>query len=132
MESIDRRRFIGTTAGGVAAGLAGVNGISSVVANTDAASESARTDVVPPPPMFPLGKTGIQLSRVGQGTGVSGGNRQSNQTRMGFDKLVSLFHHAYDRGITFFDMADLYGTHVYFREALRTIPRDKVTILTKL
>jgi aryl-alcohol dehydrogenase-like predicted oxidoreductase len=29
-------------------------------------------------------------------------------------------------------MADLYGTHVYFREALRTIPRDKVTILTKL
>ena len=51
---------------------------------------------------------------------------------MGFDQLVALFRHAYDRGITFFDMADLYGTHIYFREALRTIPRDKVTILTKM
>jgi len=66
------------------------------------------------------------------GTGVHGGNRQSDQTRMGFDKLVALFRHAYDRGIRFFDLADLYGTHVYFREALRKMPRDKVTILTKL
>jgi aryl-alcohol dehydrogenase-like predicted oxidoreductase len=45
---------------------------------------------------------------------------------------VALFRHAYDRGITFFDLADLYGTHIYLREALRTIPRDKVAILTKL
>ncbi len=66
------------------------------------------------------------------GTGVHGGNRQSNQTRMGFEKLVSLFRHAYDRGIAFYDLADLYGTHIYFREALRKIPRDKVCILTKL
>jgi aryl-alcohol dehydrogenase-like predicted oxidoreductase len=66
------------------------------------------------------------------GTGVHGGNRQSDQTRMGFERLVALFRHAYSRGITFFDLADLYGTHVYFREALRTIPRDRVTILTKL
>jgi aryl-alcohol dehydrogenase-like predicted oxidoreductase len=51
---------------------------------------------------------------------------------MGFEKLLGLFHHAYNRGITFFDLADLYGTHVYFREALRTLPREKVTILTKL
>jgi aryl-alcohol dehydrogenase-like predicted oxidoreductase len=51
---------------------------------------------------------------------------------MGFEKLVNLFHHAYDRGITFFDLADLYGSHVYFREALRTIPREKITILTKV
>jgi len=51
---------------------------------------------------------------------------------MGFEKLVALFRHDYERGITFFDMADLYGTHIYFREALRFIPRDKVTILTKL
>ena len=49
------------------------------------------------------------MSRVGQGTGVSGGNRQSNQSRMGFERLVALFRHAYDRGITFFDTANVYG-----------------------
>ncbi len=82
--------------------------------------------------MIDLGKTGIRMSRLGQGTGVHGGDRQSDQTRMGFEKLVGLFHHAYDRGLRFYDLADLYGTHMYFREALRRIPRDKVAILTKM
>lgn len=95
-------------------------------------SAAAAEGAVPPPPLVPLGTTGITLSRIGQGTGMHGGNRQSNHTRMGFEKLVGLMRHAYDRGVTFFDLADLYGTHVYFREALRSIPRDKVAILTKL
>jgi aryl-alcohol dehydrogenase-like predicted oxidoreductase len=82
--------------------------------------------------MIKLGKTGIEMSRLGQGTGVHGGNRQSDQTRMGFAQLVGLMQHAYDRGIRFFDLADLYGTHVYFREALKGMQRDKVAILTKL
>ncbi len=85
-----------------------------------------------PPPQVPLGKTGITMSRIGQGTGMRGGDRQSNHTRMGFQKLVDLFQHDYDHGITFYDLADLYGSHIYFREALRSIPRDKVSILTKL
>jgi aryl-alcohol dehydrogenase-like predicted oxidoreductase len=51
---------------------------------------------------------------------------------MGFEKLVGLMQHAYDRGIRFFDLADLYGTHVYFREALRAMDRDKLAILTKV
>jgi aryl-alcohol dehydrogenase-like predicted oxidoreductase len=118
MNPIDRRNFLGRAAG-VAAGLA-------------AASELKAAEIPPPPPLVPLGPTGIELSRVGQGTGVSGGDRQSDQTRMGFQKLVSLFRHSYDRGIRFFDLADLYGTHVYFREALRSIPREEVAILTKI
>ncbi len=85
-----------------------------------------------PPPQVELGKTGIRCSRLANGTGTHGGRRQSDQTRMGFEKLVRLFHHAYERGVTFFDLADLYGSHVYCREALRSIPRDRVTILTKL
>jgi len=82
--------------------------------------------------MIELGKTKIKMSRLGQGTGVHGGDRQSDQTRMGFAKLVELMHHAYDRGIRFFDLADLYGTHVYFREALKEMKRDELTILTKM
>jgi aryl-alcohol dehydrogenase-like predicted oxidoreductase len=125
MASIDRRRFLGTTAG-----LAATVGGSQLVRGED---QSAIVGEVPPaPPIVPLGKTGIQVSRVAQGTGVHGVNRHSDQSRMGFAKLVALFHQAYDRGITFFDMADNYGTHVYFREALREIPRDRVRILTKL
>lgn len=116
MSPIDRRGFLAATAGAAAY-------LSSPRAAGAAALE---------PPQVPLGKTGIKMSRVGQGTGMHGGNRQSNHTRMGFDKLHKLFLHAYERGITFFDLADLYGTHVYFREALRTIPREKVAILTKL
>lgn len=128
MDKFDRRGFIGTSAG-LAAGLATYgHSTRTLIAKTGEPS----TGTVPPPPQIELGNTGIKMSRLGQGTGVRGGNRQSNQTRMGFDKFVDLFHHAYDRGITFFDLADLYGTHVYFREALRTIPRDKISILTKI
>lgn len=119
MAEVTRRGFMAATAG--AATYLGVAGGSRAAA-----------PVPSPPPQVPLGNTGLVLSRVGQGTGVRGGDRQSNQTRMGFDKLVALFRHAYDRGITFFDLADLYGTHIYFREALRAIPRDKITILTKV
>jgi aryl-alcohol dehydrogenase-like predicted oxidoreductase len=82
--------------------------------------------------MVKLGNTGIELTRLAQGTGVHGGNRQSDQTREGFEELTALFEHAYDRGIRFFDLADLYGSHLYFREALRKIPRDEIKILTKI
>jgi 1-deoxyxylulose-5-phosphate synthase len=118
MNSCNRRNFLASLGGGSIC-LYGV----------------ARAQAVPspaPPPQVPLGKTGITMSRIGQGTGMRGGNRQSNHTRMGFQKLVDLFQHDYDHGITFYDLADLYGSHVYFREALHSIPREKVAILTKL
>jgi len=125
MATIDRRRFLGASAGAAAA--------LATLRPTHAADSLATTaGDVPPPPVVPLGDTGLELTRLGQGTGVKGGNRQSDQTRLGFDKLVALFRHAYDRGIKLFDLADLYGSHVYFREALRSIPRDDVTILTKI
>lgn len=117
MDEINRRLFLTASAGAAALG--------ATAEADDAASP-------PPPPTVSLGKTGIVTSRLAIGTGVHGGNRQSDQTRMGFEKLVALFRHAYDRGVRCFDLADLYGTHVYFREALRSIPREKVTLLTKL
>jgi aryl-alcohol dehydrogenase-like predicted oxidoreductase len=122
MHEYNRRSFLARSAG-AALGLASV---APVLAD--------ETGTPPIPPQVPLGRTGITLSRLAMGTGVHGGNRQSDQTRMGFERLVALFRHAYSRGVTFFDLADLYGTHVYFREAMRNnaIPRDRITILTKL
>ncbi|MCF7847574.1 MAG: aldo/keto reductase [Kiritimatiellales bacterium] len=94
-------------------------------------ARAAKKTDVPPPPMVTLGSTGIKTSRMAQGTGMRGGKRQSNHTRAGFEHFVGLLRHAYDRGIRFFDLADQYGTHIYFREALRYIPREEVTVLTK-
>ena len=79
-----------------------------------------------------LGNTGIEVSRMAMGTGSSGWNGSSNQTRnLGIKGLSDLLRNSYDNGITFFETADQYGSHPHIREALKKIPRDKVVILTK-
>jgi 1-deoxyxylulose-5-phosphate synthase len=131
MDQIDRRRFLGSAAGAAAA-LGTAGGLRAATTSEKPPAAASSPDRPPAPPMIELGKTGIKMSRLGQGTGVHGGKRQSDQTKMGFAKLVDLMHHAYDRGIRFFDLADLYGTHVYFREALRDMKRSELTILSKM
>jgi 1-deoxyxylulose-5-phosphate synthase len=79
-----------------------------------------------------LGPRKIELSRMAMGTGTSGSNGSSNQTRkLGYRGVSELFRAAYDQGINFWDSADQYGSHTYIREALKTVPREKVVILTK-
>ena len=78
-----------------------------------------------------LGKTGIQVSLVGMGTGSVGSGQASNQTRLGVKEFGQVVRHALDHGICFFDVADQYGSHVYLREALKGIPRDRYVIQTK-
>ncbi len=78
-----------------------------------------------------LGKTGIQVSLVGMGTGSHGSGQASNQTRKGVKEFTRVVRHALDRGITLFDVADQYGSHVYLREALKGVPRDRYVIQTK-
>lgn len=80
----------------------------------------------------PLGKTGIKMSRMCQGTGMRGGNRQSNHTRMGKEKFESLLRYAYEHGVRTFDLADLYGTHPYVISALKDVPRKKIHIISKI
>lgn len=78
-----------------------------------------------------LGKTGIQVSLVGMGTGSVGTGQASNQTRLGVKAFTRVVRHALDRGVCFFDVADQYGSHTYLREALKGVPRDKYVIQTK-
>jgi aryl-alcohol dehydrogenase-like predicted oxidoreductase len=131
MKQIDRRQFLGATAG-AASVLGAAHALRGEELRAHRLPANNMPDPPPAPPIVELGRTGIKLSRLGQGTGVHGGNRQSDQTRLGFAKLVDLMRHAYERGLRFFDLADLYGTHVYFREALRSMDREKLAILTKL
>jgi predicted aldo/keto reductase-like oxidoreductase len=79
----------------------------------------------------PLGKTGIITSLLGMGTGSTGVRHSSNQVKLGEPKFKKLVRYAFERGITYFDTADQYGSHIYLREALRGLPRDKLFIQTK-
>jgi aryl-alcohol dehydrogenase-like predicted oxidoreductase len=78
-----------------------------------------------------LGKTGIRTSRLAMGTGTIGYGHHSNQTALGVKGLSDLLLNGYDDGLRFFDAADAYGSHPHVAEALKHVPRDKVTILTK-
>jgi predicted aldo/keto reductase-like oxidoreductase len=78
-----------------------------------------------------LGKTGIQCSLIGMGTGSVGSGQASNQTRLGVKEFKKVVRHALDKGVTLFDVADQYGSHVYLREALKGVPRDQYVIQTK-
>jgi aryl-alcohol dehydrogenase-like predicted oxidoreductase len=94
-------------------------------------STRAATPVDPYEPIT-LGNTGIKASRFCLGTGMRGGNRQSNHTRMGKEKFEALIRGSFERGTTMFDLADLYGTHPYLIPALKSIPRDRFTIVSKI
>jgi aryl-alcohol dehydrogenase-like predicted oxidoreductase len=79
-----------------------------------------------------LGNTGIEVSRMAIGTGTNGYNKSSNQTRqLGISGLADLLKAGYDIGVTFWDTADQYGSHPHLKEALKRVPREKVTILSK-
>jgi 1-deoxyxylulose-5-phosphate synthase len=78
-----------------------------------------------------LGKTGIQTSRLAMGTGTVGSGHHSHQTALGLQGLSDLLRNGYDHGLRFFDTADSYGSHPHVAEALKQVPRDKVTVLTK-
>jgi aryl-alcohol dehydrogenase-like predicted oxidoreductase len=120
---IKRREFLKSSAVGVGGLLAGL---------PFAAPAQAAKTFYDPYETVPLGKTGLKVSRFCMGTGVHGGNRQSNATRMGKDKFEALLRGAHERGVAMFDLADLYGTHPYLLPALKGIPRDRLTIVTKI
>jgi 1-deoxyxylulose-5-phosphate synthase len=78
-----------------------------------------------------IGKTGIKTSRLAMGTGTVGSGHHSHQTALGVDGLSALLLNGYDHGLRFFDAADSYGSHPHVAKALKHVPRDKVTVLTK-
>jgi len=120
MATINRRQFMAQAAGVLAAGAA-------VPALGKAQAPALTADV-----MRPLGKTGIEVSLLGMGTGCKAWDHNSELIRKGHDSFINVLRRAYEKGIRYFDMADIYGAHPYMKEALKSfIDRDKVTLLTK-
>jgi aryl-alcohol dehydrogenase-like predicted oxidoreductase len=126
-QAMQRRDFLRKGVAGVGAAVltSKVAGAALVEAQPLTRKFNAHDEVV-------LGKTGIRTSRLAMGTGTIGGGKHSNQTRLGTDPFVKLLANGYhDNGLRFFDAADSYGSHPYVAAALKTMPRDKVTVLTK-
>jgi len=82
--------------------------------------------------LVPLGRTGIKVSRLAQGTGFNGYNRSSEHTRQGKEKFDRLMRHSLDEGIRFLDMADLYGSHPFVKDVIKGMPREKLVLLSKI
>ena len=124
-----RRRFL---AGGLAAGAAVLlsSSLSGMVhaATPPAASATEKTQQSPSLPQRRLGS--LQVSAIGLGclpmVGYYGGTYAKKD-------MIALIRRAYDRGVTFFDTAEVYGPHTseeWVGEALAPV-RDKVVIATK-
>ena len=121
-----RREFMLGSARAVGAAWLGAKGLAQ------------RMSALPPLPQkftaadsVVLGKTGIETSRLAMGTGTVGVGHHSHQTALGVKGLSELLLNGYDKGLRFFDAADSYGSHPHVAAALKHIPRDKVTVLTK-
>ncbi len=121
---MDRRQFLRRSS--IAGGATLVAGRAFPRHLYAAATEKRAQDVVT------LGKTGIKVSRLAQGTGTNGVGKASDQTRgLGLQGLAELLRAGVDQGLALWDLADQYGTHPHAREALKTVQRDKVVILSK-
>jgi len=125
-----RREFLRRSAIGLSGMFFGTRlGAIEVSSPTPA---SANTKYFDPFERVTLGKSGLKVSRLCMGTGTSGVQKQSNQTRLGRDNLNRLLRDALDRGIRTFDCADQYGSHPYLAAAMKDVPRDKYDIITKI
>jgi 1-deoxyxylulose-5-phosphate synthase len=120
---MNRRNFLAKTAWAVAGAL--IASKTEAFALPSLPQKFAAADTVT------LGKTGIKTSRLAMGTGTVGAGGHSHQTALGVRGLSDLLLNGYDQGLRFFDAADAYGSHPHVAEALKHVPRDKVTVLTK-
>jgi predicted aldo/keto reductase-like oxidoreductase len=122
MSLFNRREFLRSTVAG--AGLATL--VPSWLSAAEATAGFTGSDIVE------LGKTGVKVSRLAQGTGFNGYNRSSEHTRRGKAFFEALLRHSLDQGVHFIDMADLYGSHPFVKDVIKGLPRDKFTLLTKI
>lgn len=120
-----RREFLVRTATAAGAVLLSSKSIFNSLAEQALNQKFSASDTVT------LGSTGIKTSRLAMGTGTVGTGHHSHQTALGIQGLSDLLLNGYDHGLRFFDAADSYGSHPHVAEALKHVPRDKVTVLSK-
>jgi 1-deoxyxylulose-5-phosphate synthase len=122
---MQRREFLIRSATSLGAAWLTSKDVLAALATQPPLKKFSATDTVT------LGSTGIKTSRLAMGTGTVGSGHHSNQTALGVKGLSDLLLNGYDQGLRFFDAADSYGSHPHVAAALKNVPRDKVTVLSK-
>jgi 1-deoxyxylulose-5-phosphate synthase len=120
MKNFSRRQFLQTGLVGAAAITTGFNHLAYAGSN------------IPNIDHVKLGKTGLVVPRLALGTGTHGGNQSSDMTRMGVENWIKIARYAQERGLTFYDAADLYGSHQNVKEILKEVPREKAVLMSKI
>jgi predicted aldo/keto reductase-like oxidoreductase len=115
MNPFSRREFLKTS---LAVGTIGAAGALPLHATPRTA-----TDLVP------LGASGMKVTRLAFGTGSSNGYEQA---ALGQQEFTRLIRYAYDRGIRFFETAEVYATPAMLGKALKGIPRESYRLMTKV
>jgi 1-deoxyxylulose-5-phosphate synthase len=123
MKNINRRNFIQKSSLGLAGTIAAASGLVGLGFNP---ATGAMIDNVQ------LGETGMSVPRLALGTGSFGWKKTSAQKKMGEVKFIQMAQYAYDRGVKFFETADMYGTHEFVGKAMKKVGRENVTLLTKI
>lgn len=123
MNKIDRRKFIKSSSKGFAGAVALSSGLASM---SFLPATGAEIDLIK------FGNTGLNVPRLAFGTGSQGWRKTSNQKKLGEKNFVKLARHAYDRGVKFFETADMYGTHEFVGKAMKEVGRENVRLLTKV
>jgi predicted aldo/keto reductase-like oxidoreductase len=118
MSELSRRDFL--------AGVATMAGVATLGGHAVLAAE--RPKIKKGSDLVKLGRSGLQPTVLGMGTGTVGGNQQR---ALGFEGFTKLIRYGLERGIRYIDTADAYKTHPYVRRALEGVPRDKYFIQTK-
>jgi aryl-alcohol dehydrogenase-like predicted oxidoreductase len=119
---LNRRKFLGALSLGTA----------HLMFNNPLYATATRFSSTDPLQMIKLGKSGLETTLLGFGTGVHASNRSSFMTKQEKGKSIAMLRHAYDRGIRFFDFADTYGTHGMMAEALKGMNREKLMVSSKI
>jgi predicted aldo/keto reductase-like oxidoreductase len=117
-KTLSRRHFLEKTAALTSTAL-----FSPWLARAAQPGKRTATDLVP------LGRTGLQISRLGIGTGSNSGRVQFELGKQGFDRLV---RYAYDQGVTYIDAAQSYRTFEWIADAIQGLPREKLFIQSKI
>ena len=129
MAQVSRRDFLaGTSVLGLTAGIAFRGDQRQSVTMADEKKAEIKKFFPDGLPKRKLGKTDIETTVLGMGTGMSGGWPYYN---MGETAFVELMHHAFEQGVRYVDTAQNYRTHVYVQRALRGWNREEFFILTK-
>ncbi|KAJ4956619.1 hypothetical protein NE237_013402 [Protea cynaroides] len=82
-------------------------------------------------PRVKLGNQGLEVSKLGFGcAGLTGGYHDP----LSEEVVIQVIMNAFNKGITFFDTADVYGANaneILVGKAMKQLPRDKIQLATK-